>query len=536
LTAPPPNLRSQFARPLPAMSAVEESSGLSKSARKRANKKARDAAGADGEVEEAAPAPPPAPAAPKSKAKAKAEAPAPAAKAEPKAKAAEPKAKEKAKAASKSAPAAPAAAAPKAKAAAAEPKAAEAPVAPKAAVKPEAKGKAAKSKAKATKVDSDDEPAPPPKKEGAGAHFVSELDDGKGGEWDVATGLSNKQAKRKEKADQKKAEAKFMTDSGFKPGQQVIPGMSAPIPGMAPDAKGGQKAAVSQAVTQTGAAVGAALAAAEAAKVAAASKPESSSSTATIKVPEAKIGRIIGPKGSNIKMITEKTGCTRIDTSGEIITVLGNPQSVTAAEAALRELIEKGYCSLFYENFVEGNVSVHPSVFPDLIGKQGAIIRKIKDELNVEVGIPQVPKNASKDKKFKVTLAGANDAVEKAKTVVTDICMYGHHELTHPGVLHEELDVATWQYAFLIGKGGSEMRHIQNNYHVRVNIPRDTSMNQNVVVIGEKADVERAKVYIEKLIWSSDMPRGRDKAEGAVDTWGDEEADEPWMDQYMYKR
>merc|ERR1719436_1979611 len=50
---------------------------------------------------------------------------------------------------------------------------------------------------------------------------------------------------------------------------------------------------------------------------------EGGSSVATVKVPENKIGIVIGPKGTKIKMIQEKTGVTRIDTQGEIFTIMG---------------------------------------------------------------------------------------------------------------------------------------------------------------------------------------------------------------------
>merc|ERR1719295_1201122 len=111
--------------------------------------------------------------------------------------------------------------------------------------------------------------------------------------------------------------------------------------------------------------------------------------TATIKVPEAKIGIVIGPKGSKIKLIQEKTGVTRIDTSGEVFTVMGEPTAVAAAEKAIKELIEKGYCAMAFDDFKEEQVAVHPSSFPDLIGKQGAVIKAMKSELGVEVSMPE---------------------------------------------------------------------------------------------------------------------------------------------------
>mmetsp|Transcript_35713 Transcript_35713/g.102624 ORF Transcript_35713/g.102624 Transcript_35713/m.102624 type:complete len:134 (-) Transcript_35713:63-464(-) len=79
-------------------------------------------------------------------------------------------------------------------------------------------------------------------------------------------------------------------------------------------------------------------------------------------------------------------------------------------------------------------------------------------------------------------------------------------------------------------KGGSE--------EVRVDIPREHSINEKVLIVGELDAVTRAKAYIDKLIWNAEnQSKGRDKADNATaDPWGDEEPEEPWMKSYMYKR
>merc|ERR1719356_1451688 len=129
-------------------------------------------------------------------------------------------------------------------------------------------------------------------------------------------------------------------------------------------------------------------------------------SVATINVPEKRIGIVIGPGGANIKQIQEKTGVTRIDTAGGVFTVSGKGPNVQQARDAIDQLIQKGFCSILYEDFSENYVNVHPSHFPDIIGKGGVIIQKIKKELKVEVSIPPTPDGAVKQsKKYKVTLA-----------------------------------------------------------------------------------------------------------------------------------
>jgi rRNA processing protein Krr1/Pno1 len=469
---------------------------MSKSAKKRAAAKARAANGAAEAEVEPAPAPEPAP-----KAKAKADAKAkPKADAKPKAEPkAEPKAKAKAEAKAKPEPK------PEAKA---EPKPAA-----KAAGKANAKKKAAPAPA----------PEPPKPKEVENTSHL-QVDDGTGGDWEVATALSTKSQRRK---DRQTEEAKLTkTEKTTQQFNQAIPGMATAPPTAA--LVGAAKA--SQSVT----------AKVETQKAAEPTKegeaPKEKLDTMTIKVPEAKMGRVIGPKGANLKLIQEKTGIDRIDTSGEVFTISGKPGTTAAAHAALTELVEKGYMSLAFDNFSEIGCMAHPSTFPDIIGTKGAIIIKLKEELKVEVNIPPVAKGATGPKKYKIGIAGSKEASEKAQKCIEDIIMYGHSEITHPGLVHEELDVPAWAYAFLIGKGGSELRHIQKNWQVKVNIPREHSANTNVVVVGEPRDVARAKEYIEKQISNAEsQTSGRDQANKADDFWGEDEH-EGWMDQYMYKR
>jgi len=513
------------------MSAPEE---LSKSARKRANQKAREAEVA-AEAAAATAAAEAAAAAPKSKAKAKGKA-----KAEPKAEAkAEPK------------PAEPAA---KAKGKAkAEPKAA-APAAAEAA--PKAEGKAKAKKKKAEKVE--EAPKPPP----ADATYHFEVDDGMGGEWEMASGLSKKQAKQKDKKDKEEAEAKEAAialakaeKAAQKAGQAVVAKTG--------DSKKDNKAEsalkaadeiLARARENAKNPQGAALRAAAAAKAAQSAvvetkkeeeKVDDGSVSVSIPVPDGKIGRIIGPKGANIELIKTKTEVKTIDTQGGVVTIVGQPAQVAQAEIAVRELMDKGFMSMQYEDFKEATVEVPSSAIPNIIGERGAIIQVIKKECNVEVNIDQGEKGKGKgdgkgkpdrSAKVKVVLAGESAGVEKAKGVIHSIALFGHSEITHPGWSHEEMDIEDWKYRFIIGAGGSEMRHIQNNFKVKVNIPREGSGSDKVVVIGEAADVDRAVKYITKVTENAEQPTGRDKPEKAEDTWGDEGPSEPWMDAYMYKR
>lgn len=529
---------------------------MSKSAKRRQAKKARDAAA----EESAPPAPTPTPE-PKSAAKAKAKAATPAAppkaaeppKAEPKSKAkakAEPKAEPvveaKAKGKAEAKPKAAAAEQPKAQA-----KAKEQPAQPKAKEQPKA---ASKAKAKA-------KPAEPPKPKEPEIPSYVEFDDGKGGEWEEISGKTKKQEKQAEKKKQKEIEEAKKKQEEEEAAKKAEADKKAAEIAALKAAKQAQKqaakaAAAPKATVEEPKPVAVTEPVKPAANTTTPAEPEKPQEppdvTATVQVPDGKIGRVIGPGGSNIRKITEETGIKKIDTSSDVVTIIGPAAAVPLAEAAIKELIEKGFMQLSYKDFAEGSIQVHPSCFPDIIGQRGAVINDIKKATEVEIKIPEVPKGdgkgsgkggADSGKKYKVEIIGDKDNVEKAKEIINAILMYGHHEVTHPDIVHEEMEIPQECYGFIIGRGGSELRHIQNNYEVKVNIPRQYSVNDKVVITGLSSSVERTVKHINKLL-SDESDKAKEKEEKAAKgekaprkrDEDDEGPMEPWMAAYMKTR
>merc|ERR1719262_1320810 len=240
-------------------------------------------------------------------------------------------------------------------------------------------------------------------------------------------------------------------------------------------------------------------------------------------------------------MIQDNSDC-KLDVQSDTVSITGPEDGMPIAIQAIKELCEKGFCGLSYgSDFQEQAMNIHPIYFSELIGKEGSVIRAIKDQLKVELSIPKIPQNAKvreMTKKMKVGFAGRKPDVEKAKEVVSDIVMYYPHEVTHPGLVHKELEVEPHQARFIIGKGGSESRHIQNSYRVKMYIPNEQSANDKLLIVGEPLNVERAVKYVKNCIESAETRAksgGRGDSGGAEDFWGDEEH-ESWMDQYMYKR
>merc|ERR1712137_914181 len=401
---------------------------------------------------------------------------------------------------------------------------------PKAAAKP----KATKSAGKPAAPKAAPEPAKTQE-----ADFSLAIDDGTGGDWSEVGAFSKKKRQQQRKEQQREEVAvnaptpsvpiveapiadpsKVKIKSGGKDKEEVRDVLMAQLAGNAANAT----AAVVANAVDTG--------------MPASKLEQEMSERVEISVPQKVIGRVIGKGGVNMINIKAKTGITSIDTSGNVFVLTGTPESVAEAQKILQELIDKGYTGCEEERYVD----VHPTQLPDIIGKEGCIIQAIKKACDVAIDIPQESKKgkgggagpAPRDAKVSVAVAGTREMVEKAVGILTNILHVYHDEVTHPGDIREELEVAERNYRFLIGKGGSEMRHIQNSFKVRVCIPREHSFLRNVAIVGKKDNVEKAKAYIEKILYYATVqPRGRD---GRNDDYEEEEYEEDWMKQYIYKR
>jgi len=256
--------------------------------------------------------------------------------------------------------------------------------------------------------------------------------------------------------------------------------------------------------------------------------PEVELYSEVITVEPRKVGLLIGPKGVTKIAIQEATGVNitmpRIDkpadgspvatspsTSPVSVTVEGPEAGVKRAVAALNELITKGYTTLLTpEDFVEGSVTVHPRYLPDIIGKSGANVKAIQAVTSVKITIPNTgggkPLNGRglPATKVKIGIAGLREQVSIARNLILEITRCYHTAVTHPGVVHKELDIDSKYFNFIIGAKGSEIKHIQANHKVSVHIPSEETHHTTVMVVGEPANVESAERHILRLVEKMD--------------------------------
>ena len=241
--------------------------------------------------------------------------------------------------------------------------------------------------------------------------------------------------------------------------------------------------------------------------------------TDSITVDAKKIGIIIGPKGATMIALQEATGCkldinapskddapnNRATKAGVVITG-PDKESIQAAKKAVQELATKGYATILQsENFGEYGTEVHPRYLSEIVGPNGRTIQAIQKTLSVKITIPPTDwkpnrKDAMVVKPALVGIAGSKDNAKTAKAVIQSLVKYHHHEITHPGMIHEEVHVPREFFHCVIGIRGSEIKHIRGNYKVDLYMPNEDSVSENVLVVGRQANVDKAISYIQLLM------------------------------------
>lgn len=247
-------------------------------------------------------------------------------------------------------------------------------------------------------------------------------------------------------------------------------------------------------------------------------------STETVTVDARRIGVIIGPKGATLRGLEDATGC-KLDvsapskddddatnrgaaaaTTASVTVTADRKESLVAATRAVRELAAKGYAAVLQsEDFGENSVSVHPRYLNEIVGPSGRTIRALQTTLNVKITIP--PTDWKPDtvqvgqvQMAKVGIAGSKESIVRCKQAIRALTRYRHADITHPGTIHREVSVPTEFFHCIIGPRGSEIRHIKGNYKVQVHMPDEESFSDDVLVVGEPSNVERAVSHIHALM------------------------------------
>jgi len=268
----------------------------------------------------------------------------------------------------------------------------------------------------------------------------------------------------------------------------------------------------------------------------ASSKPANDDASVTdyIKVPSRKIGSIIGKQGVTLHALQDKTG-TKIDTpsrkveseetkrrKGEIpalrhrdemvtVTIRGPPKGVKDVKYNIQSLVTKGYCRLLNPEMKEGFMRVPASsIGPSIIGTGGNILKKLQEATHTKINLPSQSERASSkpNDMVRVHMTGEKHNIRVLKDHIKSLLKYHWSEVTHPGQVYQEVAVAQNQVRKVIGYKGQTIKNIQSATKTKIHTPSSSSENSNVIVVGTKANVERALARIKEAVEAVNEPAG----------------------------
>lgn len=198
---------------------------------------------------------------------------------------------------------------------------------------------------------------------------------------------------------------------------------------------------------------------------------------------------IIGQKGDNIREIRDKYPNVQIsfpeaDKKSDIVTLRGPKEEVDKCSIHMKKLVN----DIVAANF-RLEVPIMKRFHGNVIGRNGANIKKIKEETNTQIDIP-----AEKSASDVIIVTGYKAQAEKARDMILKI----QNELAN--IVTEELNIPQKLHSSMIGPGGKLILAITAECgDVNIKFPQDGAQSNIITIRGTPEDVAKARVQLKKL-------------------------------------
>merc|ERR1712168_267287 len=234
--------------------------------------------------------------------------------------------------------------------------------------------------------------------------------------------------------------------------------------------------------------------------------------TAEVSVPYEFHRFIIGQKGVGVRDMMNKFDVNiRVpaqDANSDVILISGVPTNVDAATIGLAEKVKEleAEKEVKIQKSFEVTVEVNPEYHPKIIGRGGEVIKKLREDYDVQI---QLPKKEAPNSEV-ITITGFEADANAAKEAILKIV--GQYE----SMVQEEVSIDPRVHSMIIGKRGRSIRKIMEDYKVDIRLPRGGDDPSLVVVSGDDDNVQDCIEYL-KLLEEEHIQ---------------DEADKEWMKQY----
>jgi polyribonucleotide nucleotidyltransferase len=193
---------------------------------------------------------------------------------------------------------------------------------------------------------------------------------------------------------------------------------------------------------------------------------------------------IIGRKGANIKEVTSAYPNIHVEFNEDKIKVEGPPDQVCNAVDQLEKTVQEYISRL---TFIE--MIVNPKHYKHIIGKQGANINRLKDELDVVINIEE------KEGSNNLRIEGPAEGVLKAQKELQEKIEKLENEKEKDVIIDHRL------FRSIIGAKGDRIKEIREMFNqVLITFPNPSEKSDVVKIRGPKEDVEQCHKYLLKIV------------------------------------
>ena len=129
-----------------------------------------------------------------------------------------------------------------------------------------------------------------------------------------------------------------------------------------------------------------------------------------------------------------------------------------------------------------------------IIGEKGSNLLALEETFSVSINVPK-----KGDENQYVSISGKIQDIKATRNQMDQLIQKGFCAVTHPGIIDSHVVIAEDQKAQLIGKGGVNIKKLQEATNCKINLPKRNDTTNAVTIIGSKADVDRCRVLVYQL-------------------------------------
>ncbi|KAI1766953.1 hypothetical protein GGR53DRAFT_484179 [Hypoxylon sp. FL1150] len=222
--------------------------------------------------------------------------------------------------------------------------------------------------------------------------------------------------------------------------------------------------------------------------------------TASVGVQQKQLPSLIGSGGAGMDELRQTTGAKidipndRNEAPGAIVEIL--IKGTKAQVAAAKKIIEEK--KAVFDETVTKTVEVDRKWHKNLIGPGGSTLRDIvikaggPEDRRLQARTIQFPKQDTDGNSIRIE--GRHDVVDKIIASINAVVSERASQVT------DTVEVPVEKHRSLIGRGGEAKRQLESQLGVSIDIPRQGSGLTAVKLVGQPANVEKAKEHISSII------------------------------------